>query len=71
MNAQPAIPPAGEAVPEDAALEFVLSTFNGDPYAALGAAITEIARLEKALALASAGSSYGFSRGWHHKARQQ
>jgi hypothetical protein len=71
MNVQPAIQPAGEAVPEDAALEFVLSTFDGDAYAALGAAIAEIGRLEKALALASAGSSFGFSRGWHHRSRQQ
>lgn len=63
--AEPAREPDGEAVTgDDITIEAVLARFNGDPHAALAAALDDIAYLQRELSFASLAVSYGFARGW-------
>lgn len=65
MTPEPAKVAAGEAVPaDDLSIEAVLARFDGDPHAALGAAIDDISYLRRELVFASLAMSYGYARGW-------
>ncbi|MCG6115855.1 MAG: hypothetical protein MEQ84_11715 [Mesorhizobium sp.] len=72
MTSEPAKATAGEAVhDDDLNIDVVLARFHGDPYAALGAAIDDIAYLRKELVFASLTMSYGYARGWTPLAKRQ
>lgn len=65
MTSEPVKATGGGAVPDDdLSIEAVLARFDGDPYAALGAAIDDISYLHKELTFASLLMSYGYARGW-------
>ena len=65
MTSEPVTATAGEAVPDDDLnIDAVLAQFNGDPHAALRAAIDDIAYLRSELVFASLTMSYGYARGW-------
>jgi len=65
MTPEPVKAAADGAVPDDELnFEAVLARFDGDPYAALGAAIDDITYLQKELTFASLLMSYGYARGW-------
>lgn len=57
--------PASEAVPEvDLSMDAVLARFDGNPHAALEAALADVAYLTRELDTASLAMSFGFARGW-------
>ena len=65
MKPEPAKAADGEAVPVvDLSVDAVLARFEGDPRAALEAALADVAYLSRELDTASLAMSFGFARGW-------
>lgn len=61
--AEPMPATCGDAVPENS-VDAVIAQFNGNPSAALCAALDEIAFLRREIELARLATSSGFTRGW-------
>lgn len=63
--AEPAKATSGEAVPDEGLnVEAVLARFDGDPIAALTAAVEDVIFLRREIEFARLSMSYGFARGW-------
>jgi hypothetical protein len=73
MTSEPAMAPAGEAVPENEPITArqVLNLYDGDALAAIDAMMADIDYLREELTVASLAMSFGFARGWQPATRQR